>query len=137
MAQLSPEERERRAATRRRTHALKAEADALRMEHKQLEWAANGTYLTRAELEAGVHCRGCGLPILDGLEPWPPLLKMTEAENRQHKVAEADFKQRHPACGSHRWSMEGSRTAHCGFCCPPPPLSDRQIREIRALLERG
>lgn len=137
MAKLSEEEKERRAANRRRKRALEAETDALRREERRKMWVEHGAYLTRAELEAGVNCRGCGLPILDGLGGWPPLLKLTDEERREYEAAEADFKTRHPDCRSHRWSMADSRTAHCGFCCPPPPLSDKQIGSIRAIFERA
>lgn len=133
MARLAPEEKERRAAKRRRTEALQAEADVLRREQRQLEWAAEGAHLTRAELEAGVDCRGCGLPILDDLGPWPPLLRMGDSEREEYAAAQDTFRRRHLDCRSHGWSMNGSRTAHCGFCCPPPPLSDQQISEIAAL----
>jgi hypothetical protein len=134
MAKLSEEEKARRAMSRRRKAAIAAEEDAIRREKKQHEWEQNGTGLTRAELEAGVHCRGCGLPIIDGLGDRPPLLNMTDAERADHEATEANFKRRHPDCHAGRWSMSGSRTIHCGFCCPPPPLSDKQIREIRAIL---
>jgi hypothetical protein len=26
--------------------------------------------------------------------------------------------------------MGGHRALHCGYCCPPPPLSDRQLEKI-------
>ena len=47
---------------RRRKAVMAAEEDAIRRENKQREWQENGTWLSRAALEAGVHCRGCGLP---------------------------------------------------------------------------
>ena len=134
MAKRSEEEKSRRVANRRRKAALAAEEDAIRHENKQREWKANGTYLTRAELEAGVHCRGCGLPIIDGLGDEPPLMKMSGEEREAHDTAEADFKRCHPECRALRWSVSGSRTTHCGFCCPPPPLSDKQIEAIAAIL---
>jgi len=133
MAKLSEEENARRAANRRRKAALAAEEDAIRHENKRQEWAANGTYLTRAELEAGVHCRGCGLPIIDGLGDLLSLMKMTAQEREAHQAAEADFKRRHGECHDGRWSVSGSRTAHCGYCCPPPPLSEKQIEAILSI----
>jgi hypothetical protein len=30
--------------------------------------------------------------------------------------------------------MAGSRTNHCSFCCPPPPLNEGQIQRINAIL---
>lgn len=134
MPSLSEEEKARRATTRRRKAAIAAEENAIRRENKQREWHEKGTYLSRAELDAGVHCRGCGLPIIDDLGKRPPLLKMTDEERAEHEAAEADFKRRHPDCHASRWSMSGSRTTHCSFCCPPPPLSDKQIQAIRAIL---
>jgi hypothetical protein len=134
MAKLSDEEKARRAANRRSKAALAAEADAIRHEKKRREWATNGTYLTRAELEAGVHCRGCGLPILDGLGDLPPLMKMTAQELKAHEADEADFRRRHPECHDIRWTVSGSRTLHCRFCCPPPPPSEQQIAAIASLL---
>lgn len=134
MAKLSEEEKERRAANRRRKGALEAEADAVRNEQQRRQWAEQGMHLTRAELEAGVPCPGCGLPIIDGQGDRPPLMKLTDEERTEHEHAEEDFKARHPGCRSHRWSMSGSRTIHCGFCCPPPPLSERQIQDISTIL---
>jgi hypothetical protein len=134
MAKLSEEEKARRAANRRRKAALAAEEAATRHESKRNEWVANGTYLTRAELEAGVHCRGCGLPIIDSLGQLPPLLKMTAEERDAYAAAEVDFKRRHAECHASRWSVSGSRTTHCGFCCPPPPLSERQLEALASIL---
>lgn len=30
--------------------------------------------------------------------------------------------------------MSGSRTTHCGYCCPPPPLSEQQIADISRIM---
>ena len=137
MARLSEEEKSRRAANRRRKAAMAAEEEAIRQENKRREWEANGTRLTRAELDAGVPCRGCGLPIIDGLGDEPAATKMTHEERGAHDAAEADFKRRHDGCRAHRWSVSGSRTTHCGFCCPPPPLSDEQVEAIAAIIAGG
>jgi hypothetical protein len=134
MAKLTEEEKARRALNRRRKAALEAEAGAIRREEKQREWEANGTRLTWAEYVARVPCRGCGLPIKDGRGNWPVLLDMDDAQRAEYEVAEAEFRQRHPNCRSHRWSVEDSKTTHCGFCCPPPPLSEQRIKEISAIL---
>ncbi|MGN6330319.1 MAG: hypothetical protein ACTHOD_01550 [Motilibacteraceae bacterium] len=134
MAKLTEEQTAQRAAARRRSAALAAEEYALRNEHKRQEWDANGTRLTRAEMEAGVPCRGCGRPIIDGLGDWPPLMKLTEQEKREYDAAQADFAARHRDCRGHRWSMSGSRALHCGYCCPPPPLSERQLERLSTLL---
>lgn len=117
----------------RRT-TLAAEEDAPRRELKRREWDANGTQLTRDEIEAGVACRGCGQPSIDALGDWPPLMKLTEDEKREYDAAQADFAARHKDCHSHSWSVSGSRTLHCGYCCPPPPLSERQLERLGTLL---
>lgn len=137
LVKLSEEEKESRAVNRRRKAALTAEADAIRREDKQREWAENGTRLTRAELEAGVACRGCGLPTIDGLGDRPALMKMTDEEQLEREAAEAAFTARHPNCHASRWTMSGSRTTHCGYCCPPPPLSKKQMESIQSIFKNA
>ena len=134
MAKLSEEEKARRATDRRRHSAVLAEGEAARQTRKRREWLANGTYLSREELEARVPCRGCGKSIIDGLGEWPPLMKLNDEQKRDYEAADAAFKSRHPECHASRWSMAGSRTTHCSFCCPPPPLSEGQIKQINAIL---
>lgn len=136
MAKLTEEEKARRALQRRRKAALEAENDAIRRASKRAEWAANGTRLSWAELEAGVPCRGCGLPVIDDRGNWPALMNMDDDLRRECNAASEDYKRRHPACSSHRWSMAGSQTAHCMECCPPPPMSDEQIKEVAAIFAR-
>jgi len=58
---------------------------------------------------------------------------MTAQEREAHQAAEADFQHRHAECHAMRWSVAGSRTTHCGFCCPPPPLSEKQIEAILSI----
>jgi hypothetical protein len=111
-----------------------AEEEAARQTRKRREWLANGTYLSRGELEARVPCRGCGQSIIDGLGKWPPLMKLDDEQKRDYETADAAFKSRHLECHASRWSMAGSRTTHCSFCCPPPPLSEGQIQQINAIL---
>jgi hypothetical protein len=120
MATRTDEQKAAQAAKRRRKEALAAEAEYERNQAKRREWEANGTRLSREELEAGVPCRGCGLPIIDGLGDRPPLLKLTEAERAEFDTADADYLARHRSCHSHRWSMSGSRTQHCGTAVPRP-----------------
>ena len=55
-------------------------------------------------------------------------------EREAYEAAEAEFRRRHADCHAIRWSVSGSRTAHCGFCCPPPPLSEQQLEAIAKLL---
>lgn len=79
-------------------------------------------------------CRGCGRSIIDGLGEWPPLMKLDDEQKRDYEAADAAFKSQHPDCHASRWSMAGSRTTHCSFCCPPPPPSEGQIQRINAIL---
>ena len=91
--------------------------------------------LPRAEFEAGVPCRGCGEPWLDGLGGWPPLLKMTPEQRADHDREEERYRTRHGKCRAHRETVEGNRTWHCGYCCCPPPLpSAAQEERLRQLV---
>jgi hypothetical protein len=134
MTKLTEEQRARRAATRRREQALAAEADHERLEARHTKWRDSGSYLARDELEAGAACRGCGLPVMERLGDWPWPKDRTPEEQSAYAAAEADFRTRHSDCHSHRWSMSGSRSTHCGRCCPPPPLHQSQIDAISAIL---
>jgi hypothetical protein len=117
--------------------ASAAEAEHERQKAKLREWAVNGTRLSREEFEAGEACRGCGQPIVDGRGDWAPLLKLNQAELAEHEAVDADFSARHEDCRSSRWTVSGSRALHCGYCCPPPPLSERQLEQIATLLSAG
>lgn len=86
------------------------------------------------EFKAGHPCRGCGEPILDGLGGWPPLLRVTSEERAEHDAEETRYKERHGKCRAVRWTVSGSRTQHCGQCCPPPPLSEEQAKVIKEIL---
>src|SRR4051794_4859535 len=108
MGKLSDEEKARRAAQRRRTAALKAEHDAIRFETRRREWAENGTYLTQEEVKAGVACRGCGLPINDGLGIAVPPIKMTPEQRADYDAADAEHMSRHGDCHAHRWQVGNS-----------------------------
>jgi hypothetical protein len=123
-----------RALKRARARAEQAERDARRMRDQQRRWQEEGTYLTRAEFEAGVPCRGCGEPWLDGLGGWPPLLDMTPEQRVDHAREDARYLARHGDCRAHRQSVAGNRTQHCGYCCPPPPLSAEQVETVAHLL---
>jgi hypothetical protein len=123
-----------RALKRARARAEQAERDARRMRDQRRRWEEEGTRLTRAEFEAGVPCRGCGEAWLDGLGSWPPLLKMTPEQRADHDREEERYLARHGECRAHRESVEGSRTWHCGYCCPSPPLSVEQVEGLRQLM---
>ncbi|MCP9207183.1 hypothetical protein [Streptomyces cucumeris] len=131
---MTEEQRQQRARARARSAALEAEEDDRRREEKNEEWKREGTYLSREEFEAGHPCRGCGEPILDGRGNQPPLLRMTPEEQAEHDAEEARYKERHGECRAVRWTMSGSRTQHCGHCCPPPPISEKQREVIAELL---
>jgi hypothetical protein len=60
---------------------------------------------------------------------------LTDEERTEWGRMNKAFTDRHPGCRSLRWSMSGSRTTHCGECCPPPPLGYRQIEPIARLLQ--
>lgn len=134
VAKLTEEQKATRAANRRHNDALKAEAEHERREARERDWAATGAQLTREELEAGELCRGCGLPVMDRLGDWPRPQDRTPEQQAASDTAEADYLSRHADCHSHRWSMAGSRSLHCGWCCPPHPLSQHQIDQIAAIL---
>lgn len=97
-------------------------------------------HLTWEEFRGGKPCRGCGEPLIDTV-PWTGsgkgTMHYTDEERAQADAEDARYKARHPDCHSHRHLVHGSLTAHCGRCCPPPPLSPEQIRQIRAILLRA
>ena len=88
MARMTDEERERRASLRARRTAQAAEADDRRVEERRLQWQREGVYMTRAEIEAGEPCRGCGQPLLDGLGDWGPLNNLTPDQRAEYDRAE-------------------------------------------------
>jgi hypothetical protein len=123
-----------RALKRARARAEQAERDARRLRDQRRRWQEEGRHLTRAEFEAGVPCRGCSEPWLDGLGDWPAVLDMTPEQRADHDREEARYLARHGDCRAHRESVAGNRTQHCGYCCPPPPLSAEQVEAVRRLL---
>jgi hypothetical protein len=131
-APATPEERALNHARRR---AEQAEQDARRHRDQRRRWHDEGMYLTRAELEAGEPCRGCGLPWIDDLGAFPPLLQMTAEQRAEYEREEAGYQERHGDCHAARQTLQGSRTQHCCYCCPPPPMSAETIERLRPLLE--
>ena len=134
MAQMTSEQRMHSSLQRARRAAEAAEAEDRRLQERRQLWQRDGAYLSRAELEAGAPCRECGQPLLDGLGDWPPLSQLTAGQRAEYDQADALFREHHRECRSHRWSMSGHRATHCGYCCPPGPLSDRQIEYIARIL---
>src|SRR5579863_2206865 len=117
-----------------RAGRVSCERDARRMRGQRRRWEEEGTRLTRAEFEAGVPCRGCGEPWLDGLGDWPPLLKMTQEQRADHDREEERYRARHGECRAHSETVAGNRTRHRGYCCPPPPLSVEQVERLQQLM---
>jgi hypothetical protein len=134
MAKLTDEQKAARALTRKRDEAVRAEEEHARQQAKQRDWEERGLRLTYEELVAREPCRGCGEAILDGLEPSPGTMHLTPEQKVESDAREAAYQERHGECRAHRWSMGGSRQLHCGFCCPPPPLSPRQIEDLTRLM---
>ncbi|WP_448810379.1 hypothetical protein [Agromyces bauzanensis] len=134
MPPFTEEQKTARGLKRKQTAALRAEADAHRREATMREWQERGLLLTYAELLAGEPCRGCGNAIIDDLGDRPPLVKMTDEERLEYQRLDEAFARVHVDCHEARWSMAGSQAIHCCNCCPPPPMSPRQIEGISAIL---
>ncbi|PFG69061.1 hypothetical protein B0O41_3912 [Propionibacteriaceae bacterium ES.041] len=102
--------------------------DAVRCEVPSLTWE---------QYVAGEPCPGCGRPYRDE-EHWESkgTMYFTDEERARYDAEQERYKRDHPACGSHRHSVSGSLTTHCGKCCPPPPMSPSQRDEIARLLGR-
>lgn len=93
--------------------------------------------LTWEQYAAREPCPGCGRPYQDA-EHWESkgTMHFSDEERVRYDAEEARYKRDHPACGSHRHSVSGSLTTHCGKCCPPPPMSPGQRESIVRLLGR-
>lgn len=83
------------------------------------------------EYAAGAPCPGCGRPYRDE-KPWDfrGTMHLTDEERVRYEAEQERFKQDHGDCHAMRHSVSGSLTTHCGKCCPPPPLSTTQLKEI-------
>ena len=134
MAKLTEEQRQQRAAKRALRAALDAEADEQRDCERSELWKREATLLSWEEYRAGEPCRGCGEPMSDGLGNWWQTMKLSEPERREYEEAQQAFRERHSDCKGGRWSIDGSRVAHCGFYCPPPPMGPKQIEKLYKLL---
>ncbi|WP_396910906.1 hypothetical protein [Mycolicibacterium sp.] len=87
------------------------------------------------QYQAGTPCPGCGRPYVDA-EPFEAkgTMYFSDAERARYDAERARFTARHGSCGSHRHSVSGSLTMHCGKCCPMPPLSPGQRAQLGVLL---
>ena len=96
--------------------------------------------LTWEQYLAGEPCRGFGRPMRDATL-WSGsgkgLIHLSEEERAQYDSEEQHFKVRHADCHTHRWTVGGSLTTHCGKCCPPPPMSPEQTARIATLLHQA
>lgn len=130
---LTEEQKAERSQKRRVTNALKEDARAHRDEARRQEWRDKGMYLTREQAAAGEACRGCGLPVIDNLGSWPGTMYLTDEQRIVYDAGQERYREMHPNCDAHRWSMAGSRAAHCGYCCPPIPISREQTESIQRI----
>ena len=131
---LTDDQKAARAEKRRRVDALKEEEGAHRDEARRREWRELGMLLTLEQAAAGEPCRGCGLPIIDNLGSWPGTIHLSPEDRVLYDADQAQYREMHPNCDAHRWSMQGSRATHCGYCCPPLPLSPAQSERISRFL---
>jgi hypothetical protein len=133
MAKLTDEQKAERAAKRQMANALNEEERAHRNEAKHREWEESGMYLTREQAAAGEPCRGCGLPVIDNRGDWPGTMYLTPEQKPEYDADQALYAEMHADCHAHRWSMSGSRATHCGYCCPPIPISREQYEHIQRI----
>lgn len=91
--------------------------------------------LTWEAFVAGEPCPGCRLPYRDDV-PWEfkGTMHFTDDERARYDAEGARYTALHGDCHAIRHSVGGSLTTHCGKCCPSPPLSPGQIKNISALL---
>lgn len=135
MAKLTEEQRQERAAARARRTALEAEERARRDRDRREQWKREGSYLSWQEYLDGMPCRGCGLPVSDNRGAWRTkgTMHLTAEERVAYDDEEARYRELHADCHSHRWGVHGSATMHCGYCCPPPPMSPGKLEELARL----
>ena len=79
--------------------------------------------LTFEQYSSGVPCPGCGRPYVDA-EPFDfeGTLNLSDVDRLRYDTEESLFEAAHTSCQSHRHSVSGSLTMHCGKCCPQPPM---------------
>lgn len=82
-------------------------------------------------------CPGCGLAYVSE-EPWffSGAMNFSEEERVRYEAEEERFAEAHAGCGAGRFRVGSfSITGHCLRCCPPPPLSPGQLRDVQSLME--
>ena len=89
--------------------------------------------LTWEEFNSGKPCRGCGRGFVGGPE-WKPILQRTPAEAAEIQREETAFRALHRNCPRMSWRVGNSGLTHCCECCPRPPLSPQQVKEITRIL---
>jgi len=131
---LTEKQKAERAQKSRMTNALKEEARAHRDDARRQEWREKGMYLTHEQAATGEACRGCRMPVIDNLGNWPGTMYLTDEQRVIYDADQERYREMHPDCDAHRWSMAGSRAMHCGYCCPPTPMSREQAESIQRIL---
>jgi hypothetical protein len=66
--------------------------------------------------------------------PRAAAINLSDAERVRYDADESWFNAVHASCRSHRHSVSGSLTKHCGKCFPMPPMSPSQLERIRAAM---
>jgi len=89
--------------------------------------------LTWEEFSSGEPCRGCGRGFV-GAPEWKPILQRTPEEAAAIEREETDFRALHPNCSTMTWRYGSTGVTHCCECCPRPPLSPQQTKEIARIL---
>jgi hypothetical protein len=59
-------------------------------------------------------------------------INLSDAERLRYDADESWFNAVHASCRSHRHSVSGSLTKHCGKCFAMRPMSPSQLERIRA-----
>lgn len=87
------------------------------------------------EYSAGAPCPGCGRPYRD-TEPFEfrGTMHLSGRDKERYEAEQSRFQAQHGSCKSHRHSVQGSLTTHCGKCCPMPPMSPAQLARVGAIL---
>lgn len=83
--------------------------------------------MTWDEYAADTPRPGSGRPYRDD-EHWDfkGTTHFTDEERVRYEAKEERYRQDHGECGSHRHSVSGSLTMHCGKCRPPPRRGGRR-----------